>query len=732
MRPMILVWLCGMGVLGLACSNAAEAPRADAPTVEPEANANSLGSAGAMSVAAPEAPLLAGKAIYRPECFGGVDEEGQQYGGVGKGGGGYGAGPSGGVAQGGRQNRSAPATASAPPPPPSSKPSPVPAPAPKPMKSAESAASGPMDDAPASRGRGGADAGMLAPAAEAEPDLQDRKADASKKKESGDVSAVLETLGYAAGEEKDRRVVAANQPALDWGATVWLSNDDSMSLASAQRAIYTAQRGMTVPVSEIRPHELLNYFSFDTKQPTAGETFGVLAAARQDGDQIHLALSVKGAMPAPRPLDLTLVVDRSGSMSAEGRMEYTKRGLHVMEGSLNRGDRVDVVLFDDSVCTPLENYVVGRDDPALLTKVIDQLAPRGGTDMDIGLKEGYAVANRHEDTRGRNRRMMMVTDAMLNQGNVDPATVSEIGKAFETSGIRVTGVGVGREFNDKVLDMITEKGHGAYVYLGSEAVVDRVFGKTGFPSLVETVAHDVHFAIELPDSLGLERFYGEEASTNKEEVQAINYYAGTSQLFLQDLRIRDGKLVKTDTVKFLAEWNDPVTGEPQKRDWSTTVGAILDSDPHNVDKGLALMAWTDSLMAGAMGNGACGEAVDTYGSRAAKLTDDAEIAFVNDLVRKQCPDFEPKASLVAATSSLVPYKVKIDSDIPIAEVALVCAGQRKTDAVGGADTIASFQVPAGSCTITLTGNVDMNAAVEVPSTGGDARCVVRGGRVSCS
>ena len=88
-------------------------------------------------------------------------------------------------------------------------------------------------------------------------------------------------------------------------------------------------------------------------------------------------------------------------------------------------------------------------------------------------------------------------------------------------------------------------------------------------------------------------------------------------------------------------------------------------------------------------------------------------------------------SHLSKLASLVPFKVKIDSDIPIAEVALACAGQRKTDSVGASDTIASFQVPAGSCTITLTGNVDMEASVEVPATGGDTRCVVRGGRVTC-
>ena len=151
-----------------------------------------------------------------------------------------------------------------------------------------------------------------------------------------------------------------------------------------------------------------------------------------------------------------------------------------MSDQLTQGDRLDLVVFDDGVCVPLENYVVGRDDPDLLNQAIDALAPEGSTDLDRGLREAYAVAKRHRDTDRRNRRVMLMTDALLNTGDVNPNTVSEIGKAFENDGIRVTGVGVGRDFNDEVLDMLTEKGKGAYVYLGSEAVVDRLFGAAGF------------------------------------------------------------------------------------------------------------------------------------------------------------------------------------------------------------------------------------------------------------
>ncbi len=520
------------------------------------------------------------------------------------------------------------------------------------------------------------------------------------------------------------------EPKLDWGATVYLSNDDSMSLASAQRLLWALQNRAAVSASQIRPHEFLNYFSFDTAKFEEGDVFSVAGSAElTDRDTLSLAFAVKGYKPPRRPLDLTFVVDRSGSMAAEGRMEYLKRGLEKMTTNLQSGDRIDLVLFDHEVCTPLEDYVVGRDDPALWTSAVSALAPRGSTNISLGLKEGYRIATAR-DSDSRNARMMLITDAMMNTGDVNPDTVSEIGRAYDEHGIAFTGVGVGRDFNDALLNKITEKGKGAYVYLGSEAVVDRIFG-VGFDSLVENIAHDVHFSVDLPDSLAMERFYGEEASTNKADVQPINYYANSSQLFLQDLKVRGSGPVPSDVVTFTAEWKDPSTSAARTQRWSTTVGDLLAADQHNLRKARALMAWTDMLMVRATGGGSpCDAPYSLWTERVGMTGEDAELSWLDGLTRPLCGDAPAPVRTPAVAG--VAYKVKVDSDVPIAEVALACPSGQQREALSGSDTVATFKAAPGTCTLTLQGSVPMTASVSVPVTGGDVRCVVRGGRLACS
>jgi von Willebrand factor type A domain len=403
----------------------------------------------------------------------------------------------------------------------------------------------------------------------------------------------------SAAPEPPALVQASNDDAFeDWGQATYLSNDDSMSLSSAQRVIFAIDRFLPLPLAHIRPHELLNYFSFETADVPETDDFSVSAQIAPDPEKpgiYNLALAVAG-----RPLDresrrnaaITFVVDRSGSMSDEGRMDYLKRGLHRAVDELKTGDMISLVLFDDQVCTPVENFVVGRDPRKVLDGAIDKLEPRGSTDVHLGLVEGYAIADRSFQTTHSNR-VLLVTDALANTGVTDTESIALIGKHYDQRRIRLSGVGVGTEFNDELLDQLTEKGRGAYVFLGSPAEVDAVFGPR-FISLIETVANDVHFQLHLPPSLRMNVFYGEESSAVKEDVQAIHYFANTSQLFLSDLMAKGGTLRGQDSIMLTVEYEDPESGDAMVEEFAFDLGEITE-ESKNIRKSRMLIHFVDGL-----------------------------------------------------------------------------------------------------------------------------------------
>jgi len=450
------------------------------------------------------------------------------------------------------------------------------------------------------------------------------------------------------------------------------------------------------------------------------------ASGYREGDTLRLAVDVTAASPPRKPVDLTVLVDRSGSMSAEGRMSYTRRALQQAVNQLQPGDRLDLAVFDHSVCTPIRDFVVGRDSPSLVSQQLAALSPRGSTDLDSGLRHAYQLARGHKGQRDAMGRVMVFTDAILNTGQIDPHVVTEVGKAMDQHGIRLTGVGVGRSFRDDVLDKLTEKGRGAYVFLGSEAVVDRLFG-AGFDSLIHTVAEDVRFAVHLPDSLGMKTFHGEESSRDPADVTPVMLAAGSHQVFFSDLAIRGHQLSWNDRIVFDASWTDPDTGRRAGTSYSWRVGEVLGSPDRDARKAAALMAWSDLLVDRAMGGERCGQTYGEFVHAVRQVPGDAELSWVAEITGRGCQTPAPIARWTAPAH----LKVRIDADQPIGAVALDCPSGQWTETLSSGDQVARFDATPGSCLVTLHGAVPMVARVDIPAQGTQVSCTVRGGRLAC-
>jgi hypothetical protein len=181
-------------------------------------------------------------------------------------------------------------------------------------------------------------------------------------------------------------------------------------------------------------------------------------------------------------------------------------------------------------------------------------------------------------------------------------------------------------------------------------------------SLLETTAVDVHFRLHLPPSLRMEQFHGEESSTVKEDVQAIHYFANTSQLFLSDLVARGKTIRPQDQLMLTIEYKDPETEREVVEEVAFGVGEIL-GDAKNVRKSRLLMRWADGLDAIAArqeqlgGNGWFGDEQDEasvaecergrveLGELATGLQD-SEVGRVLELWESYCSQYERRRNPV--------------------------------------------------------------------------------------
>lgn len=356
------------------------------------------------------------------------------------------------------------------------------------------------------------------------------------------------------------------------GRGIYLTNDESMSLASPQRLIWAIDHRAPLPASQVRPHELLNYFAFDTRAVEAGQAFSVLPEIAQHParpNEVTLGFSVRGRGNDRATRDnanLAYVLDRSASMSEPGRLDFAKRGLLRSLRELKGGDIVHLVLFDATTCELARNFVVGRDSLPLLETLIKSVGPRDGSQLPDGLSRGYAAVNRVYQANYSNRVILLTDTRAAPEDDVREA-MNLTTQNFDARRVRLSAVGLGAEVDDRLLDQLTERGRGASIFLSSNEEADAVFGER-FVALIENAANDVHFRLQLPPSLTLRAFYGEEASPARGRVQSVHYASGTTQMYLANLVNSARRIAQGDRIELRIEYEDPKTGRAESRDYS--------------------------------------------------------------------------------------------------------------------------------------------------------------------
>ncbi len=214
------------------------------------------------------------------------------------------------------------------------------------------------------------------------------------------------------------------------------------------------------------------------------------------GGKVYLQLSIATpeiARPVRRPMNLALVLDRSGSMGAEGKMENAKAAVRALISQLRADDYVSIVIYDD-VVEVLRSSARVRDKAAL-RRLIDEIYPRGWTNLGGGLVEGFRQVELHAREDFVNR-VVLLSDGLANRGITSPRRLREIAHEYRSEAITLTTIGVGWEFNENLMVGLSESGGGNYYFIESARDLASVFRKE-FDRIAELVAANVVIELEL-------------------------------------------------------------------------------------------------------------------------------------------------------------------------------------------------------------------------------------------
>jgi Ca-activated chloride channel family protein len=176
------------------------------------------------------------------------------------------------------------------------------------------------------------------------------------------------------------------------------------------------------------------------------------------------------------PLNIALVIDRSGSMDGTGptgtnKMQDAKKAAKALLEQLTEGDRFTVLSFDDGA----EVLASGPGIPARIAEAkrrIDRLSARGGTDMVSGLRDGIAQA-KNAYAANRSNRVILISDGVPNTQD----GLVEMARGATSLGINVTTIGVGTDYNEDLMSSLADAGAGNYYFINDAKALAGVLKK---------------------------------------------------------------------------------------------------------------------------------------------------------------------------------------------------------------------------------------------------------------
>lgn len=263
------------------------------------------------------------------------------------------------------------------------------------------------------------------------------------------------------------------------------------------------------------------------------------------------------------PLNICLVIDRSGSMEGEP-LEYVKRACDYVVDMLEPNDILSIVTFEEQVdvLMPARRVV----NKALVKEHIHRLEVGNTTNLYDGLMAGcMQIASVLSQTPGYVNRVLLLTDGEPTAGLKDFNSIVQQVAEQKARGISITALGFGGEYNEELMAGIARRSGGNYYYIQRPDLLPEVFRRE-LETLMTIVAKNIVVRFHLSRWVQLRQVYGSQPAFNQRavEVSVPDIERGSVRTVLAELEFDRHPAGTFRVARVEVDYEDIVYNRPER------------------------------------------------------------------------------------------------------------------------------------------------------------------------
>ncbi|MBT3668207.1 MAG: VWA domain-containing protein [Opitutae bacterium] len=296
------------------------------------------------------------------------------------------------------------------------------------------------------------------------------------------------------------------------------------------------------------------------------------------------------------PVNLALVLDRSGSMSGEKIAQAKEAAIQAIR-RLGTNDLISIVAYSNQAESIASAQKAGN--VSKLENLVRNLRANGGTALYAGVNQGAAELRKNLKREYFNR-IVLLSDGLANQGPSSTADLVRLGRAFVKEDISVSTIGLGGGYNEDLMTGLAKEGQGNLYFAETSSELSGIFDAE-IGDALSVVARNAVIKIEVQGNAKPLRLIGRDGKIkgNQVEIEIKHLYGGQDKFALLEIEVPEGNHEQCLSLANISVSFNSAKGE-ERQSRKTKIGCTFSDDEKAVNESVnedVIVAYVDNQVA---------------------------------------------------------------------------------------------------------------------------------------